>query len=177
MQHYKITHYYNYQLKTVCKLLMDNDKPIYELVDLPNVSQNTPLEERDMGDKKFLKIKWCVHGQMPPIVQKVVKPEMLTFIEESVWDRKTFTYSTKIIPHFFAKQIDARHKVEFFDNGDGRTKRVLSGTFEVRIPIIGAIFELTILKVLKQNCEDDFKMSNNALKQFIDKNGDPFAAK
>jgi hypothetical protein len=177
MKKYKIVHYYDYSLETVAKLLMDNETPLYDLVDLPNVSQNKLLDERVVGDKKYIKVEWCVHGQMPPIVQKVIKPNMLTFVEESVWDRTTKVYTTKIIPHFFRNQIDAHHKVEFFDNGDGRTRRVLSGVFEIKIPIIGAIFEGLVLTYLKQNCEDDYKLSVRALKQYIEKNGDPFADK
>lgn len=176
MQNYKITHYYDFSLKTVCYLLMDHQPPIYELIDLPNVSQAKLLEEKDLGDKKLIRNEWCVHGQIPKLAQKIIKPDMLTFIEDSVWDRKTLIYSTKIIPHHFKKVIDAHHKVEFFDNKDGRTKRILSGVFEVKIPLIGPIFEIAVLQQLKQNCEVDFKLGNDALKKYIAKNGDPNAA-
>jgi len=109
MQKYKITHYYDYYIDTVTKLLMDNEEPIYDLLDLPNAASIKPLEERDEGIRKYIRNEWCVHGQMPRIVQKVVKPEMLTFVEDSVWDREALTYTAKIIPHHFNKQIDARH--------------------------------------------------------------------
>ena len=175
MQKYKITHYYEYHIDTVVKLLMDNEEPIYDLLDLPNASSITPLEERDEGNRKIIKNEWCVHGQMPKIVQKVVRPDMLTFVEDSIWDRENLTYTARIIPHHFNKQINARHKVEFYDNGDGRTKRVLLGVFEVKIPVVGSVMEPLLLKYIKQNAEEDFEMSRKALEAWIEKHGDPNA--
>ena len=172
MQRYRIIDYYDYPLDVVVELLMETPG-IYDMQDLPNVSTNEPLEERDEGDKKYIKVKWCVHGQIPRAAQRVVRPEMLTFIEDSVWDRKKLTYSAKIIPHFFKKQVNCRHKVEFFDNGDGRTRRVLSGFFEFKIPIVGQIFEPVVMKHLRQNAEEDLKMSNIALERYIEKHGMP----
>ncbi len=177
MQRYKITHYYDYGLDTVCDILMDSKTPLYELVDLPNVSATKPISEKDTGDKKYIKNEWCVHGQIPKIAQKLIKPEMLTFIEDSVWDRKKKTYTAKIIPHFFKKQLNARHKVVFSDNGDGRTKRDLVGFIEVKLPIIGRVFELAVIQHLKDNAEADFKISKEALTQYIEKYGDPHADK
>lgn len=172
MQRYRFTDYYTCPLDVTVHLLMETPG-IYDLQDLPNVSKSELMEERDAGDRKYIKVKWNVHGQIPPLAQKIIKPEMLTFIEDSVWDRKTLTYSTKIIPHFFKQQVDCRHKVEFFDNGDGRTKRVLSGFFEFKVPIIGPLFEVVVIKYLKQNSDADFKLSSNALKKYIEKNGMP----
>ena len=173
MQKYTITHYYDYHIDTVVSLLMENETPIYDLEELPNVSASKPLECRDEGDKKYIKNEWCVHGQIPKIAQKIIRPDMLTFVEDSVWDRKERTYTAKIIPHHFKKQIDARHRVEFYDNNDGRTRRVLKGIFEVKIPIIGPIFELAVLKYLKENAESDFNISKASLVKYIEKNGDP----
>ena len=175
MQRYNIVHHYNYPIKTVTKLLMEHDPPIYDLVDLPNVSTNKLLNDRWEGDKRYLQVEWCVHGQIPKLAQKIIKPDMLTFVEDSIWDGTKLTYTTRIIPHHFKNQINAQHRVTFTDAGDGRTKRVLSGIFEVKIPLIGLVFEIAILQQLKDNCEADFKISASSLKQFIEKNGDPYA--
>lgn len=177
MQRYRIIHFYDYHIDTVTSLLMDSKVPIYDLADLPNVSTNKLLSEKDEGDKRYLKVEWCVHGQIPKIAQKIIRPEMLTFVEDSIWDRTTKTYSTKIIPHFFKKQFDARHKVEFTDHGDGRTMRVLTGHFDAKIPIVGPVFEQVVMKYLKQNAEEDFRISARSLDSYITKNGDPNADK
>lgn len=173
MLRYNIIDYYDFPLRTVAKLLMDSEIPIYEMAELPNVSNSKELEIRDEGDKKYIKVEWCVHGQIPKIAQKLVRPEMLTFIEDSVWDRTTNVYSTRVIPHHFKKQVNCRHRVELKDNGDGRTKRILAGFFEFKVPVIGPIFEQVILKYLKQNAEADFKMGQTALKKYIEKHGEP----
>lgn len=177
MQRYKITHYYDYHVDTVVQLLMESETPIYELVDLPNAQEIKPISARDEGDKRYIKNEWCVHGQIPKIAQKLIKPSMLTFVEDSVWDRTNKTYTAKVTPHFFKKQFNCRHRVEFYDDGDGRTKRIIKGFFEAKIPIIGPIFERAILKYLKQNAEEDFKLSDKAVKMYIEKNGDPNAKK
>jgi len=171
MQKYNVTNYYDYPVDVVCQVLMEIPN-IYSLADLPNVSTNELVEERNVGDKKYLKVKWDVQGQLPPIVQKVVKPNMLTFVEDSVWDRTRRIYSTKIIPGFFKNAIDAHHELEFLDE-KGRTKRVLRGHFEFKVPIVGPIFEGLVINLLKQNIDADFKLSTKALKQYIEKNGVP----
>jgi hypothetical protein len=166
MQRYRIVDYYDFPIDTVVDLLMETEG-LYDLKDLPNVQTNTPIECRDEGDRKLIKNKWCVHGQIPKAAQKLIKPEMLTFVEDSVWDRRDRTYSTKIIPNYLANLINCRHKLEFFDNGDGRTRRVLSGFFELKVPIIGSLFELAVVQQLKNNAEEDFKLGNNAIKKYI----------
>ena len=171
MQKYNVVNYYDYPVDVVCQVLMEVPN-IYSLADLPNVSTNVPIEERDAGDKKYIKVKWDVHGQLPPIVQKIVKPNMLTFIEDSVWDRKKRIYSTKIIPRFFKNAIDAHHQLEFTEEGS-RTKRILRGHFEFKVPIVGPIFEGLVISLLKQNIEADFKLSTKALVQYIEKHGVP----
>lgn len=177
MERYKFVNYYDYYIDTVTDILMESKEPVYDLLDLPNVSSSKPLSERDEGDKRYIKAEWCVHGQIPKLAQKLVKPDMLTFVEDSVWDRKTKTYSTKIIPHHFANKVNCRHKVEFKDNGDGRTQRIISGFFEVTIPIIGPVFEMAVIGHIKQNAQEDYNISNKALIAYVQKNGDPHADK
>jgi hypothetical protein len=171
MQKYNVVNYYEYPVDVVCQVLMETPN-IYNLADLPNVSTNQQLEDRDAGDKKYIKVKWDVQGQLPPIVQKVVKPNMLTFVEDSVWDRRTRVYSTKILPSFFKNVIDAHHQLEFTEE-KGRTKRLLRGHFEFKVPVVGPIFEGLVVNLLKQNIEADFKLSTKALVQYIEKNGVP----
>jgi len=177
MQRYRLVQHFDYFIDTVVDILMESKTPLYDMVDLPNVSNSKLIEEKDLGDTKLIKNEWCVHGQIPPMAQKFIKPEMLTFVEDSVWDRRTKVYSTKVIPHFLKNQVDVRHKVEHIDNGDGRTKRIVSGYIEVKIPVIGPIFEATVIKYIKQNAEEDFKMTSGALDKYIQGNGDPNGAK
>jgi len=174
MQRYRIVDHYDFPVGIVVELLMET--PLYDLQDLPNVSTNETIEERDEGTKKYIKVKWNVHGQIPKAAQKIISPETLTFLEDSVWDRETLVYSTKVIPHFFKKQVNCRHKLEFFEAGN-KTKRVLSGFFEIKIPVIGQLVEPVILKYLKQNSKEDFEMGSKALKQYVAKNGLPDSLK
>ncbi len=177
MERYNIVQYYDFYVDTVCKILMDNDQPSYSLEDLPNVSQSIPLECVEKDGIKYIKNKWNVHGQMPPIVQKIIKPEHLNFIEESTWDRAKHLYSTKIIPGVLRDKINCAHKLEFIDEGDGRTKRVLTGHFELKIPIVGPVFEGIVVTLLKKNCDDDYRLSVKAIEDHVRKNGDPHAEK
>jgi hypothetical protein len=43
----------------------------------------------------------------------------------------------------------------------------LSGFFELKVPIIGSLFELAVVQQLKNNAEEDFKLGNNAIKKYI----------
>ena len=53
---------------------------------LEDVKMRKELENRREGKKVYTSGEWCVHGQIPKIAQKIIKPEMLTFFEETIWD-------------------------------------------------------------------------------------------
>jgi len=119
--------------------------------DLPNVSSRKILERRRDGKKVYNRVEWCVHGQIPKIAQRILRPEMLTFIEESVWDDDDATFRTKIIPHYLKDKIKCNTTSQWSAAADGNARRRFGGELVISIPIVGPVAEMTIIDYLKKN--------------------------
>ena len=136
---------------------------IVPMEDLPNVSQRKLVERRREGSKMYAKNEWCVHGQIPKIAQKVVSPETLTFMELSLWDDETTTFTTKIVPHFFKDKFICRTTSAWAENGPNTSKRTFSGSLVIKFPLFGAILEKTIIDYMKKNNDQNAVLVRAAL--------------
>jgi hypothetical protein len=104
-----------------------------------------------------------VHGQIPKIAQKVVRPETLTFLELSLWDDETTTFTTKIIPHYFKDKFICRTISAWAADGPDKCKRTFSGSLVIKFPVFGGILEKTIIDQLKKNNDQNAVMVKAAL--------------
>lgn len=147
---FKMEHRFEWPVADIVQLLK-NGEELCPMDELPNVSSRKIIEQRREGKKIFQRVEWCVHGQIPPIAQKLVSPEKMTFIERSVWDDDESAYRTKIEPHFFRNQLECSTISAWKDDGKGKTVRKFEGELKIKIPVIGPILEGTIVDYLKKN--------------------------
>jgi hypothetical protein len=137
-----------------------------ELVDfeeLPNVSKRKILGKRREGKKLYKDCEWNVHGQIPKAAQKVVRPEMLTFTEHTVWDDDTCTFVSRIEPHYLKNIIKVETRSQWSVAGTDRTRRHIEMTLEVHIPILGQIVEHTIADHMRKNTEKSAEVLKSVL--------------
>lgn len=146
----ELVHYFNWPAEKIIEILKAGED-LFSMEDLPNVSSRKEIEKRRTGSKLYRKYEWCVHGQIPPIAQKFIKPEMLTFVEDTVWDDNTSTFDVKVIPHFLKNSLTCYTKSKWGAANNIRTKRIVECAITVKIPIIGPILEKTILDYFKKN--------------------------
>jgi hypothetical protein len=160
---FRMEHIFDWPASRIVPILSAGED-IVPMEDLPNVSQRKVLERKRSGSKMYSKLEWNVHGQIPKIAQKIISPEKLNFIEESMWDDDTQTFSVRITPHFFKKQIICKTTSSWSDHdGGAKSKRVFGGSLEIRIPVIGPIMERTIIDYLKKNNDENAVMVRKAL--------------
>ncbi len=169
--HYKKERIYDYELDFVVNSLMDSKEPLYTFEELPNVTQNKEIWREEKGNLRYLKVEWCAHGQIPKVAQKVVSPKMLTWIEESIWDKEKYIYSFKIKPFYFAKQIDCEGSTKFYSKGKNKCARLFDIKLRIHIPVVGLVLEMAILELLKKNEEEEYKLSLKALESLKKKQG------
>lgn len=163
---FTMEHVFNWPHKKITDLLA-NGEYLVPMDEVPNVSEYRRIETVRKGDKIFSKNEWCVHGKIPSIAQKIIRPEMLTFIEDTVWDDNTTTFTTRIIPHFFKNQFICRTSSSWQSAGNSVTKRIFSGSLEIRIPIIGPPVEKAIIDQLKASNDKNAIMVRKALAEKI----------
>lgn len=149
---FKMTHDFNWPLEKLIPVLA-GDEEVLNMEDMPNVSSRKEIERRWEGKKLFKKFAWNVHGQIPQVAQKIIRPEMLNFIEHSVWDNEKYMFDTKIEPHFLKKQIICSTTSRWAKLTEGKSRRQFEGTLEIKIPLIGQLVEGAIIDHLKKNVE------------------------
>jgi hypothetical protein len=159
---FKMEHSFDCPVGKITPILAAGED-LVPMEDLPNVSQRKVIERKREGTKLHSKLEWCVHGQIPKIAQKLIDPDKLTFLEQTVWDDETATFTTRIIPHFLKDKFDCRTTSAWSAIDANRAKRTFSGKLEIKIPIIGSIVEKTIIDYLKKNNDKNAVMVTKAL--------------
>ena len=143
------THTFEWPAEKIIGLLKAGED-LFPMENLPNVNARKPLEQKRQGSKIFRKYEWCVHGQIPKIAQKMLRPEMLTFIEESVWDDDRCTFDSRILPHYFKNAITCESTSAWRESGAGVERRIDS-TVRVAIPIVGPVVEKAVVEAFRKN--------------------------
>ncbi len=138
---------------------------VFEPANLPNVKGNKLLKEVLTEDTKYCKYEWCAHGQIPKVVQHILKPQMLTWIEETTLDRKAKVFKTKITPFYFKSVVSCESTLYFVKKSDDELVRITDGFLNIRIPIFGIIIEEVIIAYLKQNFAAEHKVTFKFIKE------------
>lgn len=137
----------------------------YDPKNLPNVQDSKPLIEEVTEDYKFWKTQWSAHGQIPKLVQHLIQPKMLSWIEETRYDRKAKTYHTKITPFFFRSVFHCENRGYFTKLNDREFLRVNDGVLDIKIPVFGPFIEEVIIKHLRENFENEYRYSYKIVKE------------
>lgn len=159
---FNMVHEFGWPAEKITAILAAGED-LVPMEDLPNVSRRKVVERRREGSKMYCKTEWCVHGQIPKIAQKIVRPETLTFQELTIWDDETTTFTTKIVPHFFKDKFICRTTSAWAANSAGNCKRTFAGSLVIKFPLFGAILEKTIIDHLKKNNDENAVMVRAAL--------------
>ena len=137
----------------------------FEPSTLPNVQQFKLIEEIVTEDKKSWKNEWCAHGQIPKVVQHILQPKMLTWIEATTLDRRTRVFTSTITPFYFRNVFRCQSCGYFKKLSDNEFLRITEGVLEIRIPVFGRIIEEAILSHLKHNFDAEYKITHKAVKE------------
>ncbi len=140
------------------------EENVFDPNNLPNVKGNKLLVEKITEDTKYWKNEWTAHGQIPKLVQHLITPKMLTWIEETTYDRKKKTYHTKITPFYFKNVFFCENRSYFVKISDKEFMRINDGVLNIKIPIFGPFIEEQIIAHLKQNFEPEYKYSFKQVK-------------
>lgn len=106
-----------------------------------------------VGDKLHLTVVTCANGDIPPALQKMVTPKMLTWTETGVWDLKKNVYEYSVEPFYFANILSMSGRFEIRDKGAGKIEVPYESKCVIKLPILGAIGEKAILSAQKKNLE------------------------
>jgi hypothetical protein len=137
----------------------------FEPSTLPNVQTCKLIEEIITEDKKSWKNEWCAHGQIPKVIQHILKPKMLTWIEATTLDRRARSFTSTITPFYFKNVFRCESRGYFNKLSGNEFLRVTEGVLEIRIPVFGGLIEEAILAHLKQNFDTEYKLTYKTVKE------------
>ena len=161
---FKLVHYFNVNRETFERLTQDTN--LQDYIDaLPNLAEREDLECKE--DERYVRTRVRVFavGFIPREVRHLLKPKMLTWIEESVYDKLNHTFDWKIIPYYFSEIVDCRGTYKYIDESPTRMRRELDGVLNISVPVLGPMGEQYIIKLLKKNFEAEYKVTTNYLKK------------
>jgi hypothetical protein len=154
--HFEIVHEFDIPLDAVelaflSPTLVDNLRP--RLTNIETVSQT----EHRLADGVLERVwNYQPNVKLPDFAKKYVTPEMIAWQERSIYRLKNhaseWTIHANVKPEW-QKYFAAQGKYSFVPLGAGRTKRIVSGDLELRVPVLGQVAERMILNEVKKTFE------------------------
>jgi len=141
----------------------------------PNIT-DIKIKNREEVDAKTVKMQcdWGGMGQIPAAVRAVLKPEMIRWEDEQIWDADAMTNTWVIKPFFFRQFVKCEGQWKYIPKGEDKCQVSCEGVFEVRITHYppfpdficrqaSPLIEKMIGGYIPSNMRDTFK----AIKKFI----------
>lgn len=120
---------------------------------LPNI-QSLHQKEHALAHGKLERV-WAYRAnvKLPAFAKNHVTPEMCAWDERSVYDIRKHASEWTIVPHVkpeWRKYFAASGTYGLTHLASGRTKRVVSGTIDVRIPVFRQVVEKLVLAEVRR---------------------------
>jgi hypothetical protein len=122
-----------------------------ELGRLPKLGSPAFLDRQDVGDRVRLRVRYAFVGRLSPAVTAVVKPDKLTWVEDSTLDRTTHVTTFQILPDNYANLLQASGTITLQAREDGGTVRRAGGELKVRVAFVGRRVERAIISGLEEH--------------------------
>lgn len=141
----------------------------------PNLKYAKILEKKQLDkDTVKMRVEWMGVGHIPFLVRSILKPDMIKWKDESLWDEKKYTCTWEITPFYFKDFVECSGVWHYLPGKD-KTRIQLDGVFKVYIPkfpgvpdriaqAAGRIIEKFIMKYLEPNMRTTMK----AVKRFLE---------
>lgn len=163
---FKFTHYFEVDLDTFERVWSEPACIDALVAGMPNLESRELLEEKEEGGVLKRKVRYMGCGQVPKIARKVIKPHMLSWVEETVFDKNNHTYEFRCIPHYFADRIENGGKCRLIQDGKNRTRREIEGYFNIRLPsLTRKMAERLLMRYVKDNMEKEAGIMNEYIRK------------
>lgn len=153
------THAFPWPAEKIIELIKAGED-LFPVEELPNVTARKAIDQKREGSKIYRRYEWRMFGQIPRAAQRALSPEMLTFIEESVWDDESCVTESRIMPMYFKDSISCESTV-VWRGRDAGSERVIESEAVVNIPVMGGLVERAVV--------DAFMKSNDMSAELIRK--------
>ncbi len=164
-----IVHYFDFNVEEFEKLTSDLDQDRY-VKEMPNLAKREEIEK--IEDEKYVKTKVrnFAIGFIPEPVRPFLKPHMLSWVEETIWDKENHCGDWNIVPYFFKNIFKCKGRIRYVNVGKNKMKREIKGILKIDVPVLGKIAERVIIEHLIQNFEAEYNLTKKLLEEKKKKN-------
>jgi hypothetical protein len=121
---------------------------------LPKLGRPELLEQRDMGDRVFQRVRYDFEGDLSATVKAFIDPAKLSWVERSTQDRTTHLTEIDIVPDNYTSMFSCSGLIRMTtDPATGFTTRVATGEVLVHVPLVGAKAEAAIISGLQEHAD------------------------
>lgn len=164
MRSFQLQQHYPFQPSEVMGAMLHPGLHAFLEHHVPDLRSRTELELSRRGDTVERKVRCVPSTPIPDAARHLVKPEMITWVEEARFDLSRDTVSIQIIPAGF------RHVFSFvgrivLEADPGGCRRKVTGEVTIRMPVVGKIVEDYLIEEIRRNMDAE----GQALGQFMAK--------
>ncbi|HYH51818.1 MAG TPA: DUF2505 family protein [Acidimicrobiia bacterium] len=128
------------------------DPRFYELLGgMPKLGKPEVLDRREEGSTVHLAVRFRFTGNLSAAVTRVVDPNKLSWVEDSVHDLGRLTMTFRMKPDHYADRLRSEGTARYEPAGNGGTRRVTEGDLAVRVPLVGRSAEGAIVSGLRDH--------------------------
>ncbi len=121
---------------------------------MPKLGRPQLLDQRDLGDRVFQRVRYDFAGDLSPTVKAFIDPTKLSWVEESTQDRATHLTEIAIVPDHYSSIFACSGLIRMsIDQDNGETVRIATGEVTVRVPLVGSKAEAAIISGLREHAE------------------------
>ena len=154
--HFEIVHEFDISLDAIELAVLSPglvDRLALRLHNIEKVDQKTHELE---GGRLARVWSYQANIKIPSFAKSYITREMCAWDEVSSYDLKTHSSDWTIDPHVkpeWKKYFTASGRYELVPMGDGRTKRVVRGELELKVPVVQKVAERMIVNEVKKTFE------------------------
>ncbi len=150
------------------KVWIAREKRFEDPKKFPELKKIKIISREENGDTIKMKREIELVGDIPKVLEKSIKTDMLKCEEESIYDLKKNTHTWVITSKAYKKLFEGYGTsiyTEFKDkDGKVKTKRTLEFTLKVKVPILGDIAEKFLMSIYEKSLEKDGESIKKMLK-------------
>lgn len=134
---------------------------------MPGLERIEPLTREDDGAIVRKRVRYTprTEGKIPAFGRALIKPSMLSWIEESTFDKTERRFSYRIVPNLpsgWRDRFDTHGEYRLTDE-NGRVLRRIEGEIHVRVPLLGGRVE----RMLRREVETNFRAEAVAIAAWL----------
>ncbi|MGH9013291.1 MAG: DUF2505 family protein [Acidimicrobiia bacterium] len=122
--------------------------------DLPKIGGAQLLEQRRDGDRVHQRVRYRFTGELSAAVTAVVDRDRLTWVDDAEHDLGAHRSEHRIVSDHYRDRLQASYAARLGPDGGG-TRRVVSGSVNVRMPLVGGRVERAIVSGLEDHARGE----------------------